>query len=49
MIIEDGRNHELALDFKRHGGKITYIRDKSFLIEVSTGSFYIHQQYVMTK
>jgi hypothetical protein len=37
---------DLAYEFIEHGGKITEVDGKRFLIEVTNGAFYIHRCYV---
>lgn len=38
---KEGNLHELAKDFKTHGGVINDVDGKIFLIEVNSGFFYI--------
>ena len=42
----DGNLHEICEDFRKNGGKIADIRDHEFLIEVTTGGFYIKRCFV---
>jgi hypothetical protein len=42
----DGNLHEICEDFRKNGGKIADIKDHEFLIEVTTGGFYIKRCFV---
>ncbi|MHA2428133.1 MAG: hypothetical protein ACXADB_08935 [Candidatus Hermodarchaeia archaeon] len=46
MWPENGQEIELALDFRKNGGKILEVVGKNFLIEVSSGTFSIPRNYV---
>lgn len=46
MTLEDGDRKEVCLDFIENGGKIKEELEKQFLIEVASGSFYLHRMYV---
>ena len=43
---DDGNVQELAQEFVENGGTIADTEDKTFLIEVDSGSFRIHRCYV---
>lgn len=44
-IESDDDEQELYQDFKESGGVITDIEGKSFLVEVKSGTFYIHRRF----
>lgn len=44
--IEDGDVKEVCKDFFENGGKIISKENKKYLIEVSTGTFYLHKLYL---
>lgn len=44
--VEEGHPEELALEFSENGGTISDVVGKKFLIEVETGSFFIHRALV---
>jgi hypothetical protein len=46
MEENEGDGYEVARDFFENGGVIVESEDKRFLIEVNSGSFYIHRMYV---
>jgi hypothetical protein len=46
MWSENGQEIELALDFRKNGGKILEVLGKNFLIEVLSGTFTIPRNYV---
>lgn len=46
VIAEEGELEELIVDFKKHGGEIIEVNGKDFLIEVSSGKFYLSRYYV---
>jgi hypothetical protein len=46
MWTEEGHEIELALDFRKNGGKILEVSGRDFLIEVSSGRFTIPRNYV---
>ena len=46
MQPESGKLDELAIDFMNDNGTITDVDDRVFLIEVSSGDFYIERHYV---
>ena len=46
MSLSEGDLKEVAIDFKRNGGKIIGMDGNSLLIEVSCGSFYMPKQSV---
>jgi vacuolar-type H+-ATPase subunit E/Vma4 len=43
---EEGTSEELAEEFKHNGGTVVRMESKEFLIEVDSGSFYIHRKFV---
>lgn len=46
MQTEEGDAEILAEEFVEDGGQIADVNDKSFLIEVASGTFYVHRCYV---
>lgn len=44
--VEDGYPEELAFEFSENGGTISEVEGKKFLIEVDSGSFFIHRALV---
>ena len=46
MSAEDGVAEEIVEDFLENGGTVQDVDSKNFLIEVESGSFYIHRCYV---
>jgi|GEM_PF-5736021 len=43
---EEGEVDTLVKDFSEKGGTVIDVDNKHFLVEVSTGTFYIHRCYV---
>jgi len=46
---EEGNEEELSKEFIDDGGTVLESIDNKFLIEVSSGSFYLHRKYVEAK
>jgi hypothetical protein len=46
MEIQEGDCTEVAKDFKENGGIINEVDGYIFLIEVDSGSFFIHRMHV---
>lgn len=46
MDVQDGEEEDLAKEFKQHGGIVAEVNGSSILIEVDSGSFYIHKMYL---
>lgn len=44
--VEDGIPEEIIEDFIENGGQVVDVDSKNFLIEVESGSFYVHRCYV---
>jgi hypothetical protein len=47
MIPEEGRVAKMAKEFVEAGGLIKNVDGDEYLIEVDSGSFYIHKKYVI--
>ena len=47
MIHEEGRVPKMAKEFVEDGGSIKKVDGDEYLIEVKSGSFYIHKKYVI--
>lgn len=47
MIPEEGRIPKMAKEFVEDGGSIKKVDGDEYLIEVNSGSFYIHKKYVI--
>jgi len=47
MIPEEGRVPKMAKEFVEAGGSIKKVDGDEYLIEVASGSFYIHKKYVI--
>lgn len=43
--VEKGDKNQVAKDFFNEGGKILEVDGHNFLVEVSSGVFYIHRMY----
>jgi hypothetical protein len=47
MIPEEGRVSKMAKEFVESGGALRKVDGDEYLIEVASGSFYIHKKYVI--
>lgn len=43
---QEGELHDIARDFRRHGGKLLQTDDQAFLVECASGKFTISRLFV---